>query len=216
MKNTCIFCQRGIDNPGSLASHEKFCSDNPNKAKRPVNRGAVKNKGCVPWNKGLTAKIDSRVSISDATKLKLSAAGKKRRHSNKTKKTLSRIAIDRKLGGITQSRWIRYKGRTLGSSYELIVVKSLDENNVLWDTCKRFNYIDPTGKSRTYTPDLYLAEYDVYLDPKNDFLIENINPNLGFSDKEKIKLVCEQNNIKVFILNKNQLNWNIIKELIAS
>jgi hypothetical protein len=64
---------------------------------------------------------------------------------------------------------------------------SLDENNIKWDTCSRFNYIDRFGKSRTYTPDFYLIDYDVYLDPKNDFLINNINPSLGFSDKEKIK-----------------------------
>ena len=61
-------------------------------------------------------------------------------------------------------------------------------------------------KKHTYTPDLYLPDYNVYLDPKNDFLIENINPTLGYSDKDKINWVMEQNGVRVIILNKNQLD----------
>lgn len=119
-------------------------------------------------------------------------------------------AIERGFGGVTQSRWIEYNGKTLGSSYELKVAESLDKNNIKWDTCKRFKYVDKNGKNRTYTPDLYLLDYDIYLEPKNDFLIENINPNLGFMDVEKIKWAEEQNNIKVILLNKNQLSWEYI------
>lgn len=135
-------------------------------------------------------------------------------HTEEFKQNQRENAIKRGLGGVRQSRWITYNGKTLGSSYELEVVKSLDENGIEWDTCKRFGYLDPNGKKRTYTPDIYLPAFDVYLDPKNDFLINNINPSLGFSDKEKIRLVEEQNEIKVIILNKNELDWSIIKEKI--
>ena len=140
--------------------------------------------------------------------------GKSIPHTEETKKKLSEIAKKNGLGGVTQSRWIKYKGKTLGSSYELEVAKSLDENGVKWDTCSRISYIDPFGKKRTYTPDIYLIDYDVYLDPKNDFLIENINPRLGFSDLEKIQLVREQANIRIIVLNKQQLEWNTIKTLL--
>lgn len=61
---------------------------------------------------------------------------------------------------------------------------------------------------------LYLPEYDLYLDPKNDFLINNINPQFGYSDIEKIHLVEAQNKIRVLVLNKDQLNWESIKILI--
>lgn len=43
------------------------------------------------------------------------------------------------------------------------------------------------GIKHTYTPDFYLPEYNVYLDPKNDYLINNINPGLGFKDVDKIR-----------------------------
>lgn len=152
--------------------------------------------------------------LSDETRKRMAEKASKQIHSDERKEKLREHAIRRKIGGVTQSRWIKYKDKTLGSSYELAVAKSLDENSITWDTGKRISYIDPFGKKRTYTPDFYLEEYDVYLDPKNDFLINNINPNLGFSDKQKIKLVEDQNSIRVIILNKTQLDWNTIKTLL--
>ena len=95
------------------------------------------------------------------------------------------------------------------------IVKSLDENGIKWDTCPRFNYVDPTGKERTYTPDIFLPEYNVYLDPKNDFLISNKNPKLGFPDTQKIMLASQQNDIRIIILNSEQLSWDYIKTILA-
>lgn len=119
-------------------------------------------------------------------------------------------ALKRNLGGVRQSRRIQYNGKTLGSTYELRLAEDLDKNGIRWDTCKRFSYIDPTGKVRTYTPDFFLIDYNVYLDPKNDYLIKNINPALGFSDMEKIQRVMDQNGINILILDKNSLSWNAI------
>lgn len=79
---------------------------------------------------------------------------------------------------------------------------------------KALKYIDACNKIHNYIPDFYLPEYNVYLDPKNDFLINNVNPNLGFSDVDKINWVMQQNNVKVIILNKEQLTWHVIKTLI--
>lgn len=164
-------------------------------------------KGVSSWNKGLSKDTDERVKkYSDAL---IGREGTKQ--TDESKANLSEVAKRNGLGGVTQSRWIKYKGKTLGSSYELAVAISLDDNDIKWDTCKRISYIDPFGKKRTYTPDFYLIDYDVYLDPKNNFLIENINPALGFKDVEKIKLVEEQNGITVLVLNKDQLTWDKIK-----
>lgn len=213
----CIYCTKEFTNAGGRGSHQKYCDLNPNKSIRPINRGARKNKGNTAWNKGLTKESDERVAHSKETKnvLKEIAAHRNFSHSEESKQHLSRLAKERGLGGVTQSRWIKYKGKTLGSTYELQLAESLDAHNIKWDTCDRFKYIDPTGKTRTYTPDLYLIDYDIYVDPKNDFLINNINPSLGFSDKEKIKLAEEQNNITVLILDKTQLSWGSVKKLIC-
>lgn len=63
-------------------------------------------------------------------------------------------------------------------------------------------------------PDFYLPEFDVYLDPKNDYLIENVNEFTGMTDVEKIQRAAMENNIRVLILNKDCLTWDKIKELI--
>lgn len=130
------------------------------------------------------------------------------------KKILSERAIARGFGGTTQSRWIEYGGVKHGSSYEVAVAKDLDANNIKWKKPSRFGYVDPFGKTRTYTPDFYLPDYDVYLDPKNDFLISSVNPSLGFTDAMKISLAEQQNGIYVIVLSKSQLTWAEIQKLV--
>jgi hypothetical protein len=127
---------------------------------------------------------------------------------------LSTLAKDRGLGGVRPSKRILYKGVLLGSTYEVKLAESLDDNCIKWIKPARLNYVDPFGKERTYEADFYLPEYNVYLDPKNDFLINNINPRLGFKDSEKIHLVCKQNDVQIFILDKTQLTWQHVKNII--
>ena len=135
--------------------------------------------------------------------------------SNSTRQKLRESAIRRDFGGFNfRNKGIYYNGQKLDSSYEVQVAKSLDANNIEWVRPKSVYYIDNTGKRRRYMPDFYLPVYDVYLDPKNDYLIHHVNKSLGFSDVDKINWVMQQNNIKVIILNKSQLDWSIIKTLI--
>jgi hypothetical protein len=203
----CDFCERKFDKKKALASHKTLCKNNPTKKDSPF----------VKWNI-LEDRVKSNqwtnadYQIKDETREKLSKKSKLRVQTEETKAKISVAAKKNGLGGVTQSRRIKYKGKSLGSSYELKIAQDLDKYEIRWDTCGKFNYIDPTGKDRTYTPDIYLIDYDVYLDPKNDFLLNNINPALGFTDIEKIDLVQKQNGIKVVVLNKSQLCWEEIKK----
>lgn len=94
----------------------------------------------------------------------------------------------------------------LESSYELKVAEELDKNNIQWIRPKYFYWINEKNETKRYFPDFYLIDYNVYLDPKNNFLINQ--------DKDKIKRVIEQNNIKILVLDKNTLTWNNIKNCI--
>ena len=49
----CAFCQREIANAGSLKAHENSCKENPNRVSYERSSKAGKQKGSVPWNKGL-------------------------------------------------------------------------------------------------------------------------------------------------------------------
>lgn len=118
-------------------------------------------------------------------------------------------------GGVRQSKRILYNGVLLGSTYEVTLAKSLDEYGVKWSLPQKISYTDLSGKKHTYTADFYLPDYDVYLDPKNDFLINNINPALGYSDHDKIKWVTEQNGVRIIILSKEQLSWDSVSKLVG-
>lgn len=207
---TCQFCLNDRKSKKSLSSHERLCSQNPNKATTPFqNLDFQRSK-----NSGNQYTNGSQTGHSEETKRKMSVNSTGRKHSDAAKAKLSEHAKRNGLGGVTQSRWIQYQGKMLGSSYELRLAQDLDKHNIKWDTCSRFTYIDPNGKSRTYTPDIYLVEYDVYLDPKNDFLIREVNPALGFNDCVKIGLVMQQNGITIHVLNKEQLTWEHVKTLL--
>lgn len=118
---------------------------------------------------------------------------------------LSRTAkLNPMLGGNKNNRaygW--YESPTAGrvwleSSYEYKVALDLDTNQVRWSRPKGLKYtLD--GKARTYLPDFYLIDYNVFLDPKNDFLIQQ--------DAQKIEQVQLQNNVTVIVLDKNNLTW---------
>ena len=53
------------------------------------------------------------------------------------------------------------------SSYERKLMIYLDERNIVFEKCKdRFPYTDVEGKKRTYNPDLYLPDFDIYIETK--------------------------------------------------
>lgn len=116
-------------------------------------------------------------------------------------------------GGVRKSRQIVYNGIHLGSSYEVKLAKILDELNIDWVKPKRISYM-VNNKIKTYTADFYLPKYDLYLDPKNDFLINNVNPGSGFKDLDKIAWVVEQNSIIVAIIDYDNIISNTITKLV--
>lgn len=210
----CKFCGKECKNENSLRNHERLCKLNPNKSFTCFST-ANPSKINKPWNKGLTKETDIRVA-EHARLRSISMKGKVGHpQSIETKEKARQNALKNGLGGFHFRRGLNYKNIKLDSSYEVKVASSLDENNVKWIRPERIRYYDLNNKLHYYTPDFYLPDYDIYLDPKNDFLIENINPNLGYCDKDKIKWVMEQNNIKILILDKNHLTWLSILDLLS-
>ena len=146
-------------------------------------------------------KLDLRKrSISDAIKLnpiKISNEGLQR---------LSELAKERGLGGYRPhpNKGLRYKGIWFDSKWEVQVAQSLDDNNIKWERPSKGFVWNEAGSK--YYPDFYLPDYDVYLDPKNDYLIKK--------DTVKITESQRRNNIRVIVLNSLQLDWSSIKLLL--
>jgi len=116
-----------------------------------------------------------------------------------------------KCGGQKHTHRIRVKNIqqtefTLESSYELTLANDLNNHQVLWIRPSFFWYIDQDNRRRRYYPDFYLPEYNTYLDPKNDYLIQ--------VDSEKVYRTSTQNNVQIFILNKDQLSWEKIQKMV--
>lgn len=85
----------------------------------------------------------------------------------------------------------------LQSSYEIRCSEILNELEIRWVRPKYLEYI-LEGKTKKYYPDFYLFDVDVYLDPKNDYLIKLHN--------DKIEAVRRDNNILLFIISEENLN----------
>ena len=221
----CQYCGRQCKNKNSLINHERLCVSNPDHQDKEYlyRAGGGWNKGLPAWNSGLT-KETSDIIAKSAEKWKENykkgiykkplGKGSTEEVETERKKKLSTFAKNNNnFWKLKRKHIVEYNGFKFDSTYEVIVAKSLDSNGVCWEKPKSFKYIF-NSVEHTYTPDFYLPDYDLYLDPKNDFLIENINPGTGYNDVDKIRAVEKQNNIRVLILNKNQLTWEEIKNLI--
>lgn len=211
----CKYCGKECKNENSHRNHERLCPKNDNR----VYKSHSKSK--PSWNKGLTKETDERIRKSVETfkqNLKNGKTTPSRKGSSLTKEAkenLSKLAKEKKFGGCRYSKKFEYKGIILESSYELNLAIDLDKNFVSWIRPKPLIWLDKENKEHRYYPDFYLTEYNIYLDPKNDYLINNINPFYGIFDSERISIVSEQNNVKIIILRKNECCWEEIKKKIA-
>jgi hypothetical protein len=133
---------------------------------------------------------------------------------HKYNKTCSRKCLLLHLSSVSRSQTFRrlmrytkeYNGTMFDSSYEVAVAKSLDECKIEWFRPGPLQYTDADNKVRHYYPDFYLPKFNVYLDPKNDYLIK--------TQCNKIRAAAAHNGVKILILSSLQLEWHTICDLI--
>lgn len=199
----CSHCQKEWKNKKSLRNHERLCKNNPNRQSTPfMDNKQLGHKGTNQYMKARTEGLDVPIS---------KRKGKPGTpHTLDTKKRLSEIAKNRGLGGYQPNAGISKKYKVLDSfgaevclqsTYELACSKLLNEMNIKWIRPKVLKY---SGKN--YFADFYLPQYNLFLDTKNDYKAK--------CDAEKIRLVKEQNNVKLFVLLKDQINEKYIASLI--
>ena len=128
-------------------------------------------------------------------------------HSDETKDKLSRIACERLSKHSKYTQNTEYKpGVILESSYEVRVAEILDKLGVEWERIRKGYIWDDNGKNRRYIPDFYLPKQNIFLDPKNDYLIKK--------DKRKIESAMRINNIKVVVLPDELINEEFIELMV--
>jgi len=170
------------------------------------NNSEIKEK--MSWSRGLTKETDIRVKEAAENQKKLIASGEivlywlgktlSPDHKSKLSQAQSIVLEDK---GINNSnifqnvksykcKNILSKEYNLRGTYELRMAQWLNDKNILWVRKIYLNYFKE-GTKKTYTPDFYLPEHDLYLETKGYY------PE---KDQIKMKLVLEQNKINLRII----------------
>jgi hypothetical protein len=132
--------------------------------------------GMSGTNQFIKAKKEGRVVVvSEETRKKLGKINKGKQltesHKNKLKIAMRKAVLENpnsysanNVSGRTPI--IEYNGFRLKGSWELLVAKWLDENNIKWtNIIEGFDY-EWEGSKHIYYPDFYLLEYDKYIEVK--------------------------------------------------
>jgi hypothetical protein len=202
----CRYCGSERKNANSWKTHERTCRSNLN---RNYKNGMTGKKGHNQYTKALSLSLP-KPEVSNETKSKIIES----RHNNgnpwfseKAKSNLSLAASKRLKKNSKYSKNFLYNDCILESTYELRLAKILDFLNINWIKVRTGYIWNDSDKIRRYVPDFYIPSKDLFLDPKNDFLIQK--------DNLKIKSAMELNNINVIVLSNDQINKDYIKILLG-
>ena len=206
----CPHCDK-VKTKKQLASHLWLSHTEEGKLHRSKLTAGLK--GRKAWNKGLAKETDSRVAeYAKVRRVKLEKGllptnkGKKLKHNPEWVKALSERQSLNNTGG--KAKWYSVGDQRVQGTWERDLALKLNELGCKWRKFKTnkdiVKYVDQKGKVRSYTPDLFLEEFDLILEVKGYW---------WGSDKIKMRLVLEQNEnlrLKIRIIEKNTFN-NLLK-----
>ena len=179
----CKYCNKECKNKNSLAQHEIRCRLNPNKIAIQPNFSKYNEK----LRLGLVTKTNTnqyvkaknlglpKPEISEETKEKFAKIWRGRKHTEESKQKISasmkRVVRERPESYSASNvngrvKKVEYNGIIFDSSWEVIVAKFLDDNNIIWERPKNgFEYIWENG-THLYYPDFYIPSMDLYIEVK--------------------------------------------------
>lgn len=181
----------------TLKFHPERCGDHP-----------------TAWNSGLTMEEDSRIkTIRDKRKKRIETGDlilKGHKHTEEAKRKISEFMQSAMYRRVCKKRqpYTKSDGSVvmMDSSYEVMVAKILDRNDIAWKRPDPLVYFTVDGKQHHYFPDFLLCDYGIYLDPKNDYCFR--------AQEEKIKIVSEHYKNVIF-MHKEDINETFILNLIG-
>ena len=77
----------------------------------------------------------------------------------------------------------------LNSSWELKTANLLDSKKIKWIRPEPIQWIDNDSISHLYFPDFYLVDYNVYLDPKNPYVMKRDENKLKYLKSKNLPLI---------------------------
>jgi hypothetical protein len=206
-KYCCPFCNKFYTKMG-ICSHIILKHINPDSCKNNLSEYNKKvQNGIISHNKNqfqLAMDRGEKIFVSDETKKKLSEIKKGQTVSLATREKIS-IARSKFLeevggGGFTKIKWylcknIKNEEFIVRGNWEREMSELLNNENVYWIRKRYINYVK-NNHNKIYIPDFYIPEYNLYVEVKGYF---------SQRDKEKMKLVLNQNNIKLCMIFEKDL-----------
>jgi len=182
----CKFCQRTINNAGSMKAHEMSCDQNPDKIKHKT--GLPKGyKHIIPsCRKGKTYDEIYGVELAEnmRNKMRESLVERGSMWGRMTELEKIKFKSDRKFDMLRryENGWVSTAGRckkitlyntskqcdiSVDGTWEVEVVKALNNSDLIWDrNTRRFPYTNEVGIDSHYTPDFYIETLGCYVEVK--------------------------------------------------
>ncbi len=158
--NNCSFCNKEINNKGSLGAHIKKCKLNPNRVEPKRSPFAGAQKGSVPWNKGIELDSEHKEKISTSLKDRvIDPEQEKQRRENISKSVKGKTGGFRIGGG--KGKKGSYKGFYCDSSWELAFLVYHLDHNIPIERCSEIRYYKYEGHTRKYYPD-FIVDSKIY------------------------------------------------------
>jgi hypothetical protein len=179
----CKYCGKECKNKNSLAQHEIRCRLNPDKLEIKSNFSKYNNN----LRLGLITKTNTnqyvkaknlglpKPEISEKTREKFAKIWRGRKHTEEEKQKISssmKKAVRERPESYSASningrvKKVEYNGLVFDSSWEVIVAKFLDDNNIIWERPKNgFEYFWEND-IHLYYPDFYIPSLDLYIEVK--------------------------------------------------
>lgn len=198
----CKHCKQEFsDNTISKKSaHQRWCIDNP---KREEHIRALSEKGKCEKNilhlkemKEKAISLGYTNNFTKAAKLGLPEP-EHYKHTEADKLKIKEASLKSKHRRLRRKQVI-YKDVIMDSSWEVLLAKRLDFLHIAWIRPEPIEWIDKNKITHNYFPDFYLPEYDLYIDPKNEFAYK--------SQIEKIECLKTQLTNLVYLLSEDEIN----------
>jgi len=172
----------------------------------------AETKSKMGWSRGLTKETDNRVNKASEQQKEMYATGKRIHHQlgkplsseqkSKISKSHSKMLEENEISNnFKHVKFYKQKNiigeeYSLRGKYELKMSQWLNDNKILWIRKIYIQYIKE-GVEKTYVPDFYLPNFNLYIETKGYYSI---------IDKTKMSLVLEQNNINVKMIFKKTID----------
>lgn len=208
----CKHCNLEKKNLNSLRNHERLCQNNKERKISPKTEkwyeAMRKRNASNHYIKAKNLGIEPP-KITEETREKLSIAAKnkiwKKESLEKLSRSRAKIIEEKGAGGFLDVKYFTIKNTLneefiVRGTWELRVAEELNKQNIVWVRKKYLKYYD--GYEKTYTPDFFLPEKNIYIEVKGYF---------SDADKRKINLVNEYNSIDVVVLHGKNID-DILRE----